>query len=151
MNNFFQCKNFEILISDSYFYNNSLILGTQLKLEIPTFVILDPLILRGDPLISGGYPLVSGGFPLKLGGLKLQKLGFPVSIMSPKLKNCYRNKNLKSEFQSSYMEKSYSWLIDFPLKLRGIPLKLRGVPLKSRVMPSLKLGVVYPPILGGIP
>ena len=72
MNNFFQCKNFEILISDSYFYNNSLILGTQLKLEIPTFVILDPLILRVDPLISGGYPLVSGGFPLKLGGYPLE-------------------------------------------------------------------------------
>ena len=53
-------------------YNNSLILGTQLKLEFPTFVILDPLILRGDPLISGGFPLVSGGFPLKLGGYPLE-------------------------------------------------------------------------------
>ena len=72
MNNCFPCKNLEILISDSDFYSNSLILGTQLKLKIPTFVILDPLILGGDPLISGGDPLVSGGFPLELGGYPLE-------------------------------------------------------------------------------
>ena len=72
MNNFFPCKNFEILISDSYFYDNSLILETHLNLKFITFVILDPLILRGYPLISGGYPLVSGGFPLKLGGYPLK-------------------------------------------------------------------------------
>ena len=103
-----------------------------------------PLVSRGTPLKPRGIPLKSRGLPLKSGGLKLQKLGLPVSIVSPKLKNCHRNKNLKSEFLNSYIEKSYSWLFDFPLKLGGIPLKLGGIPLKTRVMPSLRLGVVYP-------
>ena len=72
MNNFFLCWNLEILISDYYFYDNSLILGKQLKPKIPTFQFFDPLILGGYPLVSGVDPLILGGFPLELGGYPLE-------------------------------------------------------------------------------
>ena len=120
-----------------------------------------PLILGGIPLIpgespleSGGQPLKPGGIPLKSGGQKIKKLGFWVSIVSPKLKNCHRNNNLKSEFSNSSLEKSYSRFFDLSLISGGLPLKLRGYPLILGGMPSSHISPDNrgcPLKLGGVP